>query len=449
MPQTSYPSYRASTISIFQIRVYRISMSNKGISVLIATISLKSQKENALRMSLVEYQFERWLLPQPFVHDCDILYCGSCFQLFFQQHKLLLKNPYLSFNGNLFVMQLGKKVTGNVINLQSGNGKLAHQIARHSRKIVDEKLAILLNCNFVVTGTESTSKGNWKNYLNNCFWDAYTQSLAWRPLMFTYLHMSTNPQLPIIPQMPVVDQHGSSVQLHKCNSPGPEGTSEPNVPTDSHWKPDKVHIIAGPNQHELDKMEYDNQCLNVSITFSIVPLKSFISLICVGQASRYAKALQNELESKEVDQASQEDLVLYFSQETQNCLCEMQTARDEALQEKAAQETEFQHLIRKAGKGKVKGKQAMTNADMDADNEHKNPASKANSTPPAHLTSSLNTSCPTSDFNCSPTSGSNPPSLASSNPSNIATIVKGTLTQFMAAQQAMQQAPLTPTSTPR
>lgn len=85
---------------------------------------------NAQRFPLVEYHLETWPLRQPYVHDCDVVYRGSRFRLFFQRHKLLPKNPVLQFNGDLIIMRLGKKVEGNVVNLRAGDPRLARQIAR-------------------------------------------------------------------------------------------------------------------------------------------------------------------------------------------------------------------------------------------------------------------------------------------------------------------------------
>lgn len=81
-------------------------------------------------MPLVEYRFERWPSPQPYVHNCDVVYRGSRFRVFFQRHKLLPKNLYLNFNGDLVIMRLGKKNTGHVVNLRAGDSKLARQIAK-------------------------------------------------------------------------------------------------------------------------------------------------------------------------------------------------------------------------------------------------------------------------------------------------------------------------------
>jgi hypothetical protein len=117
-------------MTLFSIRGYRITASDEAASVSIATVSPKPQQENSPRIPMVEYCLQMWPLPQPYIHDCTVVYRGSRFRIFFRRHKRLPKNPSLNVNGDLIIMRLGQKNLEKVVNLRAGDTKLARQIAR-------------------------------------------------------------------------------------------------------------------------------------------------------------------------------------------------------------------------------------------------------------------------------------------------------------------------------
>lgn len=116
-----------STTRISQIQAFKISTLNSGHYISVVTIA---KDHNSLRVPLIDYRFERWPVPQPCVHDCDVIFRGSRFRLFFQRHKMLPRHPSLNFRGELIIMRLSKTQTTNVVNLRAGDSKLARQIAR-------------------------------------------------------------------------------------------------------------------------------------------------------------------------------------------------------------------------------------------------------------------------------------------------------------------------------
>lgn len=115
----------------FNVKAFRISAANDGSCISVVTLSSKHpQSQDALRMPLVEHRFAKWPSPQPYVHDCDVVFHGLRFRLFFQRHKLLPKNSAFNFKGDLVIMRLGKKNPENVVNLRAGDVRLARQIGR-------------------------------------------------------------------------------------------------------------------------------------------------------------------------------------------------------------------------------------------------------------------------------------------------------------------------------
>jgi hypothetical protein len=115
----------------FAISAYRISASDDAKSVSIATVSSRqAHQQNADHMPLVEHRFHNWPLPQAYIHDCDVLFRGSRFRLFFQRHQYLPLNPSLAIRGDLIIMRVGKMNTRNVVNLRSGDVRLARRLAR-------------------------------------------------------------------------------------------------------------------------------------------------------------------------------------------------------------------------------------------------------------------------------------------------------------------------------
>jgi hypothetical protein len=106
-----------------------ITTSDQGKSISIGTVSLKAQKTSP-RRPMVEYRFQRWPLPQPYIHDCTVVYHGERFRIFFQRHCWLPKNPSLNVNGDLVIVRLGKKNPDDVVNLRVGDTKIARQIAQ-------------------------------------------------------------------------------------------------------------------------------------------------------------------------------------------------------------------------------------------------------------------------------------------------------------------------------
>lgn len=118
---------KVPTTRISQIQAFKISTLNSGHYISVVTIA---KDHNSLRVPLIDYRFERWPVPQPCVHDCDVIFRGSRFRLFFQRHKMLPRHPSLHFRGELIIMRLSKTQTTNVVNLRAGDSKLARQIAR-------------------------------------------------------------------------------------------------------------------------------------------------------------------------------------------------------------------------------------------------------------------------------------------------------------------------------
>ncbi|KAK7446687.1 hypothetical protein VKT23_014382 [Stygiomarasmius scandens] len=115
----------------FMITAYHVAASNDARSVTVATVCSRLLLQyDALRMPLVEHRFQQWPVPQAYVHDCDVLLRGNRFRLFFQRHRYLPLNPTLEIQGDLIIMRVGQKNTRNVVNLRSGDTRLARLIAR-------------------------------------------------------------------------------------------------------------------------------------------------------------------------------------------------------------------------------------------------------------------------------------------------------------------------------
>ncbi|KAG7086692.1 hypothetical protein E1B28_002630 [Marasmius oreades] len=128
MTRTIYHLQDASMT--FTIRAMRISTSDRTRAINVATVAAKAPTQHdANRMPLVEHCFERWPIPQPYVHNCEVVYKGTRFRVLFQRHKRLPRNGCLSIQGDIIVMRLGIQNPSNVINLRKGDHRKARIVA--------------------------------------------------------------------------------------------------------------------------------------------------------------------------------------------------------------------------------------------------------------------------------------------------------------------------------
>ncbi|KAF9268624.1 hypothetical protein L218DRAFT_520936 [Marasmius fiardii PR-910] len=128
MPRTTYHLQDPSIV--FTVRAVRISTANTPTPVSVTTVSSRAPRHHDVqRMPMVEYIFDRWPVPQPHVHDCDVVYKGTRFRIFFQRHKRLPRNSNLFIHGNVIVMRVGKRNISNVVNLRKGDHRRARVVA--------------------------------------------------------------------------------------------------------------------------------------------------------------------------------------------------------------------------------------------------------------------------------------------------------------------------------
>ena len=79
---------------------------------------------------MVEHGFEAWPRIRPWIHDIDVIYCQTCYNVFFQRHKQIPINPVLSIHGELLVMHVGTKHTQNIVHTRSGDKKQVPNLAK-------------------------------------------------------------------------------------------------------------------------------------------------------------------------------------------------------------------------------------------------------------------------------------------------------------------------------
>ncbi|KAF9252448.1 hypothetical protein L218DRAFT_1010443 [Marasmius fiardii PR-910] len=85
MPQTTYQLHKAS--ATFMVRNALVVACNTTQHIKIATQSSKvAHYQDVDHVPMVENPMPNWPIPQSYVHDCNVVYKGTHFQLFFQRH---------------------------------------------------------------------------------------------------------------------------------------------------------------------------------------------------------------------------------------------------------------------------------------------------------------------------------------------------------------------------
>ncbi|KAF9255362.1 hypothetical protein L218DRAFT_1035819 [Marasmius fiardii PR-910] len=113
------------------VRAALISACNTIRYLGVATLFSKSvRSQDTDRIPMAEHCFNHWPLPQPYVHDCEVLYRGTRFRVFFQRHVRLPLNDILAIKGDILVMRLGKRNANNVVNMRKGDERQARAVAK-------------------------------------------------------------------------------------------------------------------------------------------------------------------------------------------------------------------------------------------------------------------------------------------------------------------------------
>ncbi|KAF9261610.1 hypothetical protein L218DRAFT_476605 [Marasmius fiardii PR-910] len=129
MPRTTYQLHKAS--ATFMVRGALVAACNTTRHIKIATQSSKvARYQDVDRVPMVENSMPNWPIPQSYIHDCDVVYKGTRFRLFFQRHVRLPVNTSLAIHGAIIVMRLGKRNARNVVNMHKGDTKQARTIAK-------------------------------------------------------------------------------------------------------------------------------------------------------------------------------------------------------------------------------------------------------------------------------------------------------------------------------
>ncbi|KAE9390039.1 hypothetical protein BT96DRAFT_946429 [Gymnopus androsaceus JB14] len=108
----------------------------------------------------------------------------------------------------------------------------------------------------------------------------------------------------------------AAIQSRKCQSEQSQDNEDTTHP-ESDWKKEKVRTIAGPNQQELDAEHVYCKQLE-SYVAQMEQQKQYLHT----QLEEKTNALEEELESKEVDTAAGEDLIGFLQSERQAFLIE-------------------------------------------------------------------------------------------------------------------------------
>ncbi|KAE9402097.1 hypothetical protein BT96DRAFT_937403 [Gymnopus androsaceus JB14] len=188
-------------------------------------------------------------------------------------------------------MRLGKSVEGNIVNLRTGDQKLARQIARCNDTKVFAKSVTKL-------GFLDTWKYNYQRPGASTS-HSFTRIVLLALSTLFYKHFFTmssgsatpHPDKHAIHITPLISRKRSPEQSHEDKSnPAPE----------SDWIEDKVRAIAGPNQEELDHEHAHWKELELFVT----------------QIEQENENLQeDELESKEVDHTTYKDCITLMKME--------------------------------------------------------------------------------------------------------------------------------------
>ncbi|KAF9261963.1 hypothetical protein L218DRAFT_468817 [Marasmius fiardii PR-910] len=103
MPQTTYQLHKAS--ATFMVRGALVMACNTTRHIKIATQSSKvTRYQDVDCVLMVENSMPNWPISQSYVHDCDVVYKGTHFQLFFQCHVQLPVNTSLTIHSAIIVM---------------------------------------------------------------------------------------------------------------------------------------------------------------------------------------------------------------------------------------------------------------------------------------------------------------------------------------------------------